>query len=69
MCVVFTHVFVNMWWHTCTVVRGQLAEVSCLLPCISQGLNSGCQAWYQKALPAEPYHSPRYISNDTLSDN
>jgi hypothetical protein len=35
-------------------VRGQsMGDSSPLLPCESQGLNSGCQAWWQTPLPID----------------
>jgi hypothetical protein len=39
--------------------RGQLSGVGSLLPpCGPHGLSSGCQAWQQAPLPAEPSHWP-----------
>ena len=43
----------------CVRSKGQLTEVSyLLLPCGSQGFNSGGQAWQQLPLPTEPFHWP-----------
>lgn len=40
-------------------VRGQSEEVNfLLLSCGSWGSNSGCQAWQQEWLPAEPFCQP-----------
>lgn len=40
-------------------IRGQFAGVGTLFPpCGTQGLNSGCQVWWQALLPAEPPRWP-----------
>jgi hypothetical protein len=38
--------------------RGVWGRIFLLLPCGSQGSNSGCQAWWQIPLPAESSHWP-----------
>lgn len=46
--------------HTYVEVRRQLSEVgSPLLPCKTQGLNSGPEAWQQAPLPTKPSCQPR----------
>lgn len=46
--------------HTMGVeVKEQRAGISSfLLPCGSEGSNSGCQIWWQVLLPTEPPHQP-----------
>lgn len=50
-------VVVQDYHQVCLKVRGQLAEVTSLLPpCRYQGLNPGLQVWHRASLPAEPSH-------------
>jgi hypothetical protein len=57
MCVVMcVNACVHMCHRTCVKFRGQLSGISSLssTKCIPGAMNSGCQAWRQVALPAEP---------------
>lgn len=43
-------------------IKGQFSGIGSHLPlCRCQELNSGCQAWQQVPLPAEPSHGPSTV--------
>lgn len=55
-----------MPWHMCGDLRAPGGSGSLLLPCGSQGLNSGCRPWQQ--VSAEPPHWPE-VTNSKLNDS
>lgn len=48
-----------MPWQACGSQKGTCGSCSLLLPCGTQGSNTGHQAWQQATLPAEPSCWPR----------
>lgn len=56
-----------MCYHASVEIRGQPVGVGSPLPlCMFQELNSGCQAWQQVPLPAEPSHQLSSIAFSCL---